>query len=143
MPTSRTNLIRALIGPQNDKVDSAFHHVLLLESKQQEYIQDNVEGRTLLQRPTFVKSSHTTSILKENIVKIVRTFPTDLRFEPENKDEPVLLDKLPEELLVLIISNLDATSVERFATLSRKARLVSLDAGIWRRVSFFESMLYF
>jgi F-box protein 9 len=69
-----------------------------------------------------------------NLINIIRTFPKDLTFEPENEKEPVLLNKLPEELLVLIISKLDFTSVERFATLSRKARLVSLDAGIWRHV---------
>jgi F-box protein 9 len=109
----------------------------MLESiaKQQGDIKSRVEGRSVtLQRPAMVKPPNTTSVLKENLVKIIRTFPTDLEFEPMVKDEPVLLNKLPEELLVLIISNLDPTSVERFATLSRKARLVCLDAGIWRRV---------
>lgn len=72
----------------------------------------------------------------ENLVKLIRTFPTDVTFEPENEGEPVLLDILPEEILVLIISNLDPTSVERFVTVSRKARLVCLDVGIWRWVSF-------
>jgi len=103
-------------------------------AKQQGDIKSHVEGRSLVpQRTAIVKPS---SVLMENLVKLIRTFPTDVTFEPENEGEPVLLDILPEEILVLIISNLDPTSVERFVTVSRKARLVCLDVGIWRWVSF-------
>jgi len=113
----------------------------MLESiaKQQEDIKSHVEGLPILQKTAIVNPPNTTSVLKENLVKIIRTFPTDVTFEPENEDEPVLLNMLPEETLVLIISNLDPTSVERFATVSRRARLVCLDVGIWRRVSLYNS----
>ncbi|EDR14575.1 uncharacterized protein LACBIDRAFT_305309 [Laccaria bicolor S238N-H82] len=63
---------------------------------------------------------------------VIRSFPQNLRFEPENENEPVLLNRLPDELLVLIIRNLDHTSVERFAAVNRKARILSLDSVIWR-----------
>jgi len=79
-------------------------------------------------KPTIVSSS---------LVKIIQSFPVDLRFEPENEKEPVLLNMLPEEVLVLVLSKLDHTSIERFATLSRKARLVTLDSGLWRYMAHF------
>ncbi|KIK08825.1 hypothetical protein K443DRAFT_671883 [Laccaria amethystina LaAM-08-1] len=63
---------------------------------------------------------------------VIRFFPKNLRFEPENEDELALLNKLPDELLVIIIRNLDHTSVERFAAVNRKARILSLDSVIWR-----------
>ena len=68
---------------------------------------------------------------------IIRFFPQHLRFEPENENEPVLLNRLPDELLVLIVRNLDHTSVERFAAVNRKARILSLDSVIWRYAYLF------
>jgi len=84
-----------------------------------------------LQSPTKPK------IVSGRLGKIIQAFPVDLRFEPENENEPVLLNTLPEELLVLILSKLDHASIERFATLSRKARLVTLDSGLWRYIVHF------
>ena len=68
---------------------------------------------------------------------VIRFFPKNLRFEPENENEPVLLNRLPDELLVLIIRNLDHTAVERFAAVNRKARILSLDSVIWRYAYLF------
>jgi F-box protein 9 len=68
---------------------------------------------------------------------VIRFFPKNLRFEPENEDELALLNKLPDELLVIIIRNLDHTSVERFAAVNRKARILSLDSVIWRYAYLF------
>lgn len=74
------------------------------------------------------------------IASIVTPFlENELKFEPEKEDEPMLLNMLPEELLVVILGNLDPTSIERFARVSKKARVVSLDPGIWRWVILIRS----
>ena len=67
---------------------------------------------------------------------ILRSFPESLEFLPENESEPVPLELLPDELLVHILCHLDATAIERFATVNRKARLVTLDSHIWRCAIF-------
>ncbi|KAJ7916231.1 hypothetical protein B0H13DRAFT_2323506 [Mycena leptocephala] len=59
---------------------------------------------------------------------------SDLVFEPEDEQQPILLNVLPEELLILVIRKLDHTSIERFAAVSRKARVLSLDPAIWREL---------
>ncbi|KAH9942007.1 hypothetical protein B0H21DRAFT_878056 [Amylocystis lapponica] len=59
-------------------------------------------------------------------------WPRGLTFEPEDEQAKTPLQVLPDELLVLVLRNLDASAVERFATVNRKARVVSLDATIWR-----------
>ncbi|KAJ7879908.1 hypothetical protein B0H14DRAFT_3082801 [Mycena olivaceomarginata] len=58
----------------------------------------------------------------------------DLVFEPEDEEQPVYINVLPEELLIIILRKLDHTSIERFAAVSRKARVLSLDPGIWREL---------
>ncbi|KZV65163.1 hypothetical protein PENSPDRAFT_655974 [Peniophora sp. CONT] len=63
---------------------------------------------------------------------ILRSFPESLEFLPEDENEPVPLEQLPDELLVYVMCHLDATAIERFATVNRKARLVTLDSHIWR-----------
>lgn len=89
-----------------------------------------------LQSVVRLQSPTKPTIVSGRLVKIVQSFPVDLRFEPENENEPVYLNTLPEEILVLILSKLDHTSIERFATLSRKARLVTLDSGLWRYIVY-------
>ena len=66
------------------------------------------------------------------LARIVAGFPTPLSFEPEDEKTPSPLQRLPDELLVHIISHLGVTAIERFARVSRKARTITLDATIWR-----------
>ena len=61
-------------------------------------------------------------------------FRRNLIFQPENEEEPVFLNKLPDELLVMIIVILDTTSIERFARVCKKARILTLDPVIWMYV---------
>lgn len=64
---------------------------------------------------------------------------SDISFQPEDVKQAVFLDKLPDELVVSILRELaadkDVTSIERFALVCRKARIVSLDDAIWRFVA--------
>lgn len=64
--------------------------------------------------------------------KVLEKFPEVLTFEPENDREGVPINMIPEELLLYILRNLDTMTLERFATVSRRARVLSLDPSIWR-----------
>ncbi|KIL69284.1 hypothetical protein M378DRAFT_1054313 [Amanita muscaria Koide BX008] len=68
------------------------------------------------------------------LVQIISAFPPDVRFEPEEEQQPMWLRILPDELLVFVLRQLDITSIERFALICRKARLLSLDATLWREL---------
>ena len=66
------------------------------------------------------------------LASILADFPIPLSFEPEDEREPPSLQRLPDELLVHILRYLGAATVERFALVSRKARVITLDPTIWR-----------
>jgi F-box protein 9 len=70
------------------------------------------------------------------LASLLATFAKNLTFEPENEEEPVFLNKLPDELLVMTIVILDTTSIERFARVCKKARILTLDPVIWTYVYF-------
>lgn len=74
------------------------------------------------------ESVHMNAILS----KVLEAFPEVLTFEPEDDQEGAPINIIPEELFLYILRNLDTTSLERFATVSRKARILSLDSSIWR-----------
>ncbi|KAG8935983.1 hypothetical protein FRC02_005179 [Tulasnella sp. 418] len=61
-----------------------------------------------------------------------------LTFAPEDERTPVWLSILPDELVAAVLVQLakmkDVRSVERFALVCRKARMVSLDVGIWKEL---------
>ncbi|KAF8845125.1 hypothetical protein BDN67DRAFT_962058 [Paxillus ammoniavirescens] len=63
---------------------------------------------------------------------ILAGFPEALTFEPEDEREGVPINIIPGELLLYILRNLDTTTLERFAAVSRKARVLSLDSSLWR-----------
>jgi F-box protein 9 len=67
------------------------------------------------------------------LAQVLKNFPENLVFEPEDEKEgspPINL--IPDELLLQILRILDYTTIERFAAVSRKARVLSLDSAIWR-----------
>ncbi|KIJ55303.1 hypothetical protein M422DRAFT_219912 [Sphaerobolus stellatus SS14] len=68
----------------------------------------------------------------------LRSWPPGLRFEPENEAKRVPIAKLPDELIIHILfgfaRNLDTSSIERFAMVCRRARVLSLDNSLWRRL---------
>lgn len=72
----------------------------------------------------------------KTLANFLEGIPTDVSFEPENENEPVLLNSLPNELLLLIVGKMDPTSIERLASVSKKARVLTLDRQIWRYASY-------
>lgn len=82
--------------------------------------------------------SQTQAIVTGTFGALVASFldqePGRLAFKPEDETQPVIFNDLPEEILVEIIHLLDPTSIERFAQVSKKARIVTLESSIWRYV---------
>jgi F-box protein 9 len=67
------------------------------------------------------------------LAQVLKNFPENLVFEPEDEKEGLPpINLIPDELLLQILRILDYTTIERFATVSRKARVLSLDSAIWR-----------
>ena len=91
--------------------------------------EDHVFSAKRGQKPKTVSSKHSGT---DSLAKLISTFPHDLSFEPLIENEDVPLRVLPDEVLVLVLKRLDPLSIERFALLSRKARILSLDSTIWR-----------
>ncbi|KAF9466103.1 hypothetical protein BDZ94DRAFT_1158574 [Collybia nuda] len=123
-------------------VDRAYHRGEMLASviAAQKHGEDLEVTRTLeekleyglILRPT--DTSTTVGVVTGILANLVKNFFGTLSFEPEIEGEPVYLGKLPDELLVVVLRNLDPTSVERFATINRKARVLALDSAIWRHM---------
>ncbi|KIJ65561.1 hypothetical protein HYDPIDRAFT_88327 [Hydnomerulius pinastri MD-312] len=64
--------------------------------------------------------------------KLLAEFPEAVSFDPEDEREGVPINIIPEEVLLHVLRTLDTTTLERFAAVSRKARVLSLDSSIWR-----------
>ena len=88
-----------------------------------------VEGMAVSTAPKHPAAKVTIS---GTLAGIIASWPTDLSFEPEEEKEPVHLRILPPEILVKILSYLNTTAIERFATVNRRARVLSLDSSLWR-----------
>ncbi|EPQ56317.1 hypothetical protein GLOTRDRAFT_74909 [Gloeophyllum trabeum ATCC 11539] len=72
------------------------------------------------------------AVVTGTIASLLESFPKELRFEPEDERRTLHLNKVPDELLIHILRYLDHTTIERFAAVDKKARVVSLDSVIWR-----------
>ncbi|KAI5999310.1 hypothetical protein F5J12DRAFT_847495 [Pisolithus orientalis] len=66
------------------------------------------------------------------LAKLIANFPAELAFTPEDEREGVALNVIPDELLLNVLRSLDTTTIERFAAVCRKARVLSLDSSIWK-----------
>lgn len=121
-------------------MDRAYHYEQMLSSIQHARTESSsihdlsaAVETTLALKPV---DSEAPSVATGLLASLLATFTRKLLFEPENEEEPVFLNKLPEELLVMIIVSLDATSIERFARVCKKARILTLDPVIWTYVYF-------
>jgi len=86
---------------------------------------------------SFVVSLTTAS---QSLRHILASFPSEgISFRRDLETQPFVFDKLPDEIIIAILQSFvdtaDTRSVERFANVSRKARLVTLEPSLWRYVS--------
>jgi F-box protein 9 len=100
-----------------------------------------LNGRYTLKGPTSASQKADDDGYRNSsgaIRTILSSFPSisQLSFLPEDESQPVPINKLPDELIVLIlyqfVENVDTRSIERFGSISRRARVVTLDRGLWR-----------
>ncbi|KIM51716.1 hypothetical protein SCLCIDRAFT_33225 [Scleroderma citrinum Foug A] len=68
------------------------------------------------------------------LANVITDLPSNLTFASDNKHEGATLSLIPNELLLRILRSLsDTTTIERFAAVCRKARVLSLNPLPWRR----------
>lgn len=89
----------------------------------------NKTQHTLTLKPADPK---TAAAVTGTLADLISNFPETLSFEPEIEQEAVPLRKFPDELLVMILRKLDPTSIECFAMVNRKARIIALEPSIWK-----------
>ncbi|KAB5594478.1 F-box protein pof7 [Ceratobasidium theobromae] len=77
---------------------------------------------------------HVAATSTHSIHTLISAFPPaeELKFAPEDERQPVHLVKIPDELLLHILKILDVSSIERFAMVCRRARVLTLDPDLWR-----------
>lgn len=80
-------------------------------------------------KPRQLAGKHSHSVI---LTQLLLSFPDDLDFVPTDEAGGSPLQRVPDEIIILILKILDPHSIERFALLSRKARVLSLDTSIWR-----------
>lgn len=129
---------------QDDKVDRAYQREQMLKNilKDQQTLKvtQSVSEEVVEDLAASFESAVTIKpaikaepvILTGPLATIIADFESDLRFEPENENEPLFFNSLPEELVAVILSKLDPSSLERFAVVCKKARVLTLDSGIWK-----------
>ncbi|KAH9913927.1 uncharacterized protein B0H18DRAFT_1047136 [Fomitopsis serialis] len=72
------------------------------------------------------------AVPQDSLASIMAEWPHDLQFLPEDEQQSVEIQKLPVEVLLVVLRKLNTTTLERFALVSRKARVLTLDMSIWR-----------
>lgn len=74
------------------------------------------------------------AIPRGSLASIMAEWPHELAFVHEEERRPVHIERLPVEVLLVILRKLDITTIERFALVSRKARSLTLDLSVWKCV---------
>jgi F-box protein 9 len=93
---------------------------------------DAIAPHAVQTKPPSSTPQHLDRQISGLLADIVASFPQPLSFEPEDERAPLPVQWLPDELLVHILRYLGVTAIERFARVSRKARMITLDTTIWR-----------
>ncbi|KAF8757997.1 F-Box protein [Rhizoctonia solani] len=77
---------------------------------------------------------HVAATSTHSIRTLISAFPpaNDLAFLPEDERQPVPIARVPDELLLHTLKLLDITSIERFALVCRRARVLTVDPDLWR-----------
>ena len=92
--------------------------------------------KSLVIHPTFASTAKSGNVIPQgSLASIVAEWQHEQEFLPEEERRPVHIQRLPVELLLVVLRKLDTTTIERFALVSRKARLLTLDTSVWKCVS--------
>ena len=108
--------------------------------EQQDAVSPKHVGSSTVKQVERLSSSLKDVNIEPKVTKTLANFlegiPDNMSFEPEDENEPVLLNTLPNELLLLIVGKMDPASIERLARVCKKARVLTLDRQIWRCASY-------
>lgn len=77
----------------------------------------------------------------KDLRELISSFGSGLQFEvvPENGLSDCYLNRLPDEVLILVLQYLEPVYVERFALVCKKARILTLDSNVWMCVRYMQS----
>lgn len=106
--------------------------VVLAASTVEEGVESKAMDLVNAQSNSVVPTHHPERQVSGLLASILADFPIPLSFEPEDERAPLSLQRLPDELLVHMLRYLGVVTVERFALVSKKARVITLDPTIWR-----------
>jgi F-box protein 9 len=156
-----TALYRRAFRLQED-IDKVYYRSYMSSELNTRDLNRGVEALSLAQRAPVLKGilfltsnnganvlSHFSVNLKvtsPSLQHILASFPSpeELSFERDMEIRPFVFDKLPDELLVAIlqcfVSTADTRSIERFASICRKARIVTLESILWKCVLFYHEL---
>ncbi|OSD04808.1 hypothetical protein PYCCODRAFT_1363596 [Trametes coccinea BRFM310] len=95
-------------------------------------LSQGVQGLDLGSGWTPVAHARGEGFVTGTLAGLISSWPAKLSFEAEDEQEGVPIRHLPDEVLIMMLQMLDHTAIERFARTSRKARVITLDASIWR-----------
>lgn len=88
----------------------------------------------LLQNFSISDKTAAAAISTKSIIANLISEP--VAFQAEDETAPVPIQRLPPEMIVYVLRLFgclcDYTSIESFARVSRKARLISLEPSVWR-----------
>lgn len=111
-----------------------YHHKAASDEVAADHLAHELEGLALGPARIPVAHARGDGFVTGTLAGLVASWSDGLSFEPENEDEGAPIKTMPDEMLLLVLRRLDHTSIERFARVNRKARVLTLDASLWRRV---------
>ncbi|KAJ1306639.1 hypothetical protein OPQ81_007635 [Rhizoctonia solani] len=77
---------------------------------------------------------HVSATSTHSIRTLISAFPpaSELAFSPEDERQPVHIARVPDEVVLHILKLLDVPSIEKFAVVCRRARVLTVDPDLWR-----------
>ncbi|KEP49965.1 putative F-box protein pof7, related protein [Rhizoctonia solani 123E] len=111
-------------------VDRAYHYHNTTESLQALTLAP-IEPSTSHPKPEPIHVAPTST---HSIHTLISAFPpaSELTFSPEDERQPVAIAHVPDELLIHILRLLDVSTIERFALVCRRARVLTVEPNLWR-----------
>ncbi|CAE6479166.1 unnamed protein product [Rhizoctonia solani] len=95
-------------------------------------------------QPPKPEPIHVAATSTHSIRTLISAFPpaSELAFSPEDEHQPVLIARVPDELLLHVLKMLDVPSIERFALVCRRARVLTVDPDLWSTSRDFVTLTY-
>jgi F-box protein 9 len=114
-------------------VDRAYHYRSTTDALESLTLAPIKPGTATQPKPAPISISATST---HSIRTLISAFPpaSELAFLPEDERQPVPIARVPDELLLHTLKLLDIVSIEHFALVCRRARVLTVDPDLWRSV---------